>query len=257
MLKKLNTLFWYFYEYLKFGDLLSLCASVRYVISKKSHSKDRIIKTSVGRFFCRKNTNDFQFANFRYEWGVKRFILDHLNEYSVFIDGGSCVGIYSVLLSRYNIQSIAFEPVPANFEVLEKNIQLNNLSSQIKAFMVGLGDENKLARFKFNPVNTGASHIIRDNDKPDNFGVELRTFDSFLTELNIGIEEHILFKLDVEGMETEALKGASDFIRLYPNITFILEEKFTGEDRIKSVLDGLGSFEYGIVDQYNIYARKK
>ena len=257
MFKKLNTWFWYFYEYLKFGDFLSLYASVKYLLFKKSHSKDRIIRTSVGKFFCRKNTNDFQFANFRYEWGVKKFILNHFHEYSVFIDGGSCVGIYPILLSKYNIQSIAFEPVTSNYEVLLKNIQLNNLSSQIKVFRVGLGDENKVARFKFNPVNTGASHIVRDNHIPESFSVELRTFDSFLSELNIGTEEHILFKLDVEGMETEALKGASDFIRRYPNITFILEEKFTGEDRIKSVLNGLGSFQYGIVDQYNIYARKK
>jgi len=255
MVKKLNTYFWYFYEYIKHRDFLSLYASANYVLFRKSHANDRIIQTSVGKFFCRKNTNDFQFANFRYEWGVKKFILNHIHEYSIFIDGGSCVGIYPILLSKYNIQSIAFEPVATNYEVLVKNLQLNNLTNDIKAFHIGLGDENKLVRFRLNPVNTGASHIDRENNS-DSLSTELRMFDSYLQELNVGKEEHILFKLDVEGMEIEVLKGAAKFIAQYPNITFILEEKFSGKDHIKSVLNELGSFEYGTIDQYNMYAKK-
>jgi hypothetical protein len=108
MLTKLNTYFWYLYEYMKHGDFLSVYASVNYLIFKKSHKKDRIIQTSVGKFFCRKNTNDFQFANFRYEWGVKNFILNQINEYSVFIDSGSCIGEYSILLSKVQHQVYCF-----------------------------------------------------------------------------------------------------------------------------------------------------
>jgi FkbM family methyltransferase len=255
MLKKLNTWLWYFYEYIRFGDFLSVYAAIKYVILKKSHHKDRIIQTSVGIFYCRKNTNDFQFANFRYEWGVKKFLLDHIHEYAVFIDGGSGIGDYAVLVSKYNIRSIAFEPMESNFEVLEKNIQLNNLTGKVKAVKVGLGNENKMVRFKYNQVNTGASHIDKGNN-PDSFEVELRTFDSFLQELNLDKDEPILFKLDLEGMESEALQGCPFFISQYSNITFIIEDKLTGRDKIISVMDKLGSFEYGTVDQYNMYARK-
>jgi hypothetical protein len=62
--------------------------------------------------------------------------------------------------------------------------------------------------------------------------------------------------LDVEGMEAEALQGSANFIRQYPNITYILEEKFTGKALIQSILDNLGTFEYGMVDKLNMYARK-
>ena len=255
MLKKLNTYFWYFYEYMKYGDFLSVYASAKYLIFKKSHRRDRIIQTSVGKFFCRKNTNDFQFANFRYEWGVKKFILDHIQEYSVFIDSGSCIGDYSILLSKYNIRCIAFEPLANNYEVLVKNLQMNNLTNKVTTIHAALGNENKLVRFKFNQINTGASHIDMENN-PGSSEVELRMFDSFLTDFNIGQDEHVLFKLDVEGMETEALQGAASFIRQYPNITFILEDKFTGKSQIMSLLNELGSFEFGIIDKYNMYARK-
>ena len=255
MLTKLNTYFWYLYEYMKHGDFLSVYASVNYLIFKKSHKKDRIIQTSVGKFFCRKNTNDFQFANFRYEWGVKNFILNHINEYSVFIDSGSCIGEYSILLSKYNIRCIAFEPLAKNYEVLVKNLQLNNLTDKVMTIHAALGNENKPVRFKFNHINTGASCIDPEN-RSDSLPVELRTFDSLLTEFNIGKDEHILFKLDVEGMEAEALQGSANFIRQYPNITYILEEKFTGKTLIQSILDQFGAFEYGMVDKLNMYARK-
>lgn len=255
MLQKINTYFWYFIEYMKHGDIRSVLTSARYLISRKSHSKDRIIQTSVGKFFCRKNTNDFQFANLRYEWGVKRFFLDHVKEYTLFIDAGSCVGIYAILSTKYDIRCIALEPVAANFNVLMKNLELNQMTGRVKAFNLGLGNEYKLVNFNFDPVNTGSSRIDF-KDTSANCQVELRTFDSLLPELNINKKDNILFKLDVEGMEYEALQGAGNFIRNSPNITLILEEKFTGKAQIKSILDTYGNFEYGMVDQYNMYARK-
>jgi FkbM family methyltransferase len=255
MLHKINTYFWYFYEYIKHGDLHSVVASARYLLYKKSHSNDRIITSSVGKFFCRKNTNDFQFANLRYEWGVKRFILSRIREYTVFVDAGSCIGAYSILTAKKKIKTIAFEPVESNYQVLVKNLALNNLENEVKAFKMGLGDQHKLVHFNFNQVNTGASHV-GSADQQHGCQVELCTFDSLLPELNLDPKQNILFKLDVEGMEIEALQGAANFLRQYPNITLVVEEKITGQAKIKDFLNGLGSFEYGMIDRYNMFARK-
>ena len=57
-------------------------------------------------------------------------------------------------------------------------------------------------------------------------------------------------------MEAEAIQGSADFIRQYPNITFIVEDKISGQDSIRSVLSGIAKFEFGIVDEFNMYARK-
>jgi FkbM family methyltransferase len=255
MLHKINTYFWYFYEYIKHGDLHSIVASARYLIYKKSHSNDRIVTSSVGKFFCRKNTNDFQFANFRYEWGVKQFILSRIHEYSVFVDAGSCIGAYAILTAKKNLRTIAFEPVPNNYDVLTKNLALNSLDKKVEAFKMGLGNQHKLVQFNFNQVNTGASHVGTVGQQ-HGCEVELRTFDSLLPELNLDPKQNILFKLDVEGMEIEALQGATNFLRQYPNITLVVEEKITGQARIKNFLDGLGTFEYGMIDRYNMFARK-
>lgn len=254
-MKKFSIYMLYLFEYLKFGDIISVIASVKYVLNHTSHKHDRVIRTSVGKFFCRKNTNDFQFANYAYEWSVKKYVLEHKKEYSVFIDGGACVGEYSILLADQNIRCLAFEPVKGTFEVLTKNLELNNLSTKVKAYPYGLGAENMQVKFVYNSVNTGASHIAASSNKGD-LVAEIRTFDSLLPEMGITIDDHILFKLDVEGMEPDALRGAEDFIRRYPHITFVMEDKHSGDDSIKETLNKIASFEYGIVDEYNIYAKK-
>lgn len=254
-MKKAITYFRYFIEYLKFGDFISIASSARYLINKTSHAHNRIVRSSIGSFYCRRNTNDFQFANFYYEWGVKKFILQHIDNFSVFIDGGACTGDYSVLLSKFPVKCFSFEPVPDNFETIQKNLHLNRIHDKVKAYKLGLGNENKKAWFRFNPVNTGASHIDSQIG-PDGCEVQIRTFDSILPELNLPENEKILFKLDVEGMEPEALQGCTGFIRQYPEITFIMEEKHAGQESIQAVLDKIAVFEYGKVDEFNIYARK-
>jgi FkbM family methyltransferase len=230
-------------------------ASAKYVLNKSSHGSDRIVRTSIGTFFCRKNTNDFQFANYYYEWGVKKFILDRLTEFSVFIDVGACVGDYSILLAKLNKQCFSFELVPDNIKTFKKNLELNDLQNKVKLFPFGLGDADYSASFTFDPVNTGASRInkVKYSELENS---EIRKLDSLMDEMAIDQNERIIIKLDVEGMETEVISGAFNFITYYPNITFIIEEKHSGQFRIQDTLRDIALFEFGIVDEFNLYAKK-
>lgn len=244
----------YLFEYLKYGDIVSIIASVKYVANQSSHSSDRIVHSTMGTFFCRRNTNDFQFANYAYEWSVKKYVLDHRHEYTIFIDGGAGIGEYSILLANNKLRCIAFEPVKSTYSVLMKNLKLNNLNSEITAFPYGLGAENKQAEFMFNTVNTGASHIVLNG--LGDCKAEIRTIDSLLPELNFSPDDRILFKLDVEGMEPDALRGASEFIKNHQHLTFVMEDKHSGEETIQKTLSSIAPFEFGYVDEYNIYAKK-
>jgi FkbM family methyltransferase len=254
-MKKLVTYFWYFIEYLKHRDLLSVFASVNYLLFKKSHSTDRIITSSIGRFFCRKNTNDFQFANYRYEWGVKKYILQHCDDYSLFIDGGACVGDYCILMAKKSLRCIAFEPVPSNFETLKRNIELNELTEAVQIFPLGLGAADSKANFIFNPVNTGASYK-NDEGVSGGFVADIRTLDSMMEDMKIKSDERILLKLDVEGMEAEVFEGAASFIRSYQDLLIIFEDKHAGKELTIKELEKHAHFEYGIVDEFNMFARK-
>jgi len=254
-LSKILTYSRYLFDYLKHGDVGSIVASVKYVINKTSYRSDRIIQTSVGKFYCRKNTNDFQFANLYYEWGVKKFILKRINEFSVFIDVGACVGDYSILLAKLNKQCFAFELVSHNIKTINKNLELNDLQNKVKFFPYGLGDADYSASFSFDTVNTGASRINKVKDAETD-KAEIRKLDTLMDEMAIDQNEKIFIKLDVEGMETEAIRGAFNFIMYYPNITFIVEEKHSGQFPIQDTFSDIALFEFGKVDELNIYAKK-
>jgi FkbM family methyltransferase len=254
-LKKLRTYFLYLTDYLKHGDWQSVVASVKYVLNKSSHSSDRTITTSAGTFFCRKNTNDFQFANYYYEWGVKKYILKRKNEFSVFIDAGACVGDYSILMAQLGKRCFAFELVSDNIKTFRKNLELNQLQDKVKLFPYGLGDADYSASFNFDPVNTGASRINRIKNSATE-KAEIRKLDSLMEEMAIDQQEHIFIKLDVEGMEAEAIRGASGFITHYPHLTFIVEEKHSGQFPIQDTFLDIALFEFGKVDELNIYAKK-
>lgn len=182
-------------------------------------------------------------------------MLDRLSDFNVFVDGGACTGEYCVWLSQQNIRCIAFEPVQKNYEVILKNLELNGLSKIITGLPFGLGDRNMQVNFAFDPVNTGSSHITA-NTEGSQITSEIRTFDSFLPELNLKNDDRILFKLDVEGMEAEAIIGAADFVRKFSNILFILEVKHSGKQKVIDVLNSLALFEIGDIDEYNMYAKK-
>jgi FkbM family methyltransferase len=239
--KKLRTYFRYLWEYLKHGDLVSIANSVSYLLFRKSHRKDRIIRSSIGTFYCRKKTNDFQYANYKYEWGVKRYLIENRD--------------YCILLARYNKRCFAFEPVIVNFNILNKNVGLNKLTNKVVSFPFGLGSRDETAGFVFDPVNTGASHLAR-NGEAVNCTVEIRTLDSVFHQLSIEPEEPVLLKLDMEGMEPDAIRGAEKFLSLYKNITLVIENKEVGQEPIKSALNKIANFEYGIVDEFNIFAKK-
>jgi FkbM family methyltransferase len=245
----------YLYEYLRHFDFGSVVASIRFVLSGKSHSNNRIIRTSIGKFACRKNTNDFQFANYFYEWSVKSYFINKLNHCDVFIDVGACIGDYSILAAKKGLRCFAFEPVKASFEALQTNIRLNHLEEKIVAFPFGLSNSNEPIPFTLNNSNTGASHKSKSGDSVD-CSVEMRTFDSVFHDLSISETDRVLIKLDVEGMEPEAIKGSANFLKTHPSHTLIIEDKHSTVVSIIKSLGKPGSYNFGKIDEFNIFAEK-
>jgi FkbM family methyltransferase len=123
------------------------------------------------------------------------------------------------------------------------------------AYRCGLGESNTRVNFIYDPVNTGASHVSALNGEGDCTS-DIRTFDDVFPELNLTQDDRILFKLDVEGMETQVLKGSKQFIQIFPNITFVMEDKHSGKENIMETLSSIANFEFGRVDEYNIFAKK-
>jgi|688.fasta_scaffold184636_2 FkbM family methyltransferase len=243
----------YFLEYLKFGEFGSLIQAFVYMFTRKSYTKGGIVRTSMGKFDTRPHTLDFQYINYAYEIGIKRFI--EKENFHVFMDIGACLGEYCIWLGAKGKRCLAFEPVKGSYEMIDRNIEINGLRGNVKAHNYGLGSKHSIEFFSINQINPGASKRV-DAESATTQKFEINSLDEVYADFGFKPEERILIKIDVEGMEVEMLEGARKFLKSCNNVVLIIEEKLSGEGEITQILNTICKFEYGSIDEYNIYARK-
>ncbi len=243
----------YFFEYLKYGEWSSALNAVLYMFTRKSYSRGNRIKTSMGIFDTRKSTLDFQYINYAYEIEIKHFI--EKQSFEVFFDIGACLGEYCIWLGKKGYRCMAFEPVFESYRMISKNILLNQVQDKVNAYNYGLGSKHSIEHFQLNFTNPGASKRVDvENEKTQNF--EINAMDDVFEAFGLNKNTKVLMKIDVEGMEVDMIKGARKFFQYFDNITLIIEEKLTGESKIRSTLNEICDFDYGVVDNFNIYAKK-
>jgi FkbM family methyltransferase len=243
----------YFYEYLKHGEFSAAVNAVLYMFTRKSYANGKLMVSSMGQFETRKGTLDFQYINYAYEIEIKHYIETH--PFEVFFDIGACLGEYCIWLGQKGYPCFAFEPVSSSYYMVQKNIKLNKLESKVKAFNYGLGSKHSIEHFRINQINPGASKRVQEGDSATE-KFEINSLDDVFEGFGLNKDTKILVKIDVEGMEVEMIKGAKKFFQYFNDITLIIEEKLSGESDIRNSLNEICDFEYGHVDNFNIYARK-
>jgi len=151
--------------------------------------------------------------------GVEHFIEHHVSKIrkGVVFDVGANVGKYSKFIKRMNrdIEIFAFEPHPATYQRLVKNVD----GVDMKTYNVGVGaSEGSLYLYDYEDKD-GSSHaslykdVIEQLHKGQAIAHEVRiiSLDAFVIEHNI--ERVGLLKIDTEGHELEILKGFEQCIR--------------------------------------------
>lgn len=140
----------------------------------------------------------------------------------VILDIGGNIGTTSVFYSNMFPQAkiYTFEPVPGNFELLQKNVSgLANVS----AFNVGLGDSDKkvLIYGSAEQDNTGGFSLYDvDVDKSKSEQIEVKNSATFLSE--IGVDKVDLLKIDTEGAEFDILTSMDR--EMLSNVKWIIGE---------------------------------
>lgn len=244
----------YFSEYIRHNDWKSLQASLKLVLLNKPTQKGWNATSALGRFRIRAGTTDFQFINYAYEKRVRNYLKQQLDlgKLDGFIDIGACIGEYDIWLGSLGVPCVAFEPV--NFKAVEENIKLNNLGNKVKLFACGLGSHQEKVNFKIMSTVTGSSYIDRDNKEGGNIPIE--KLDDLLPELGFTPGSRLVVKLDVEGMETEVLEGARQFIQQTPQLRIIFE-RYEGDNTVNDKLSSLADFTFERLDEFNYLAIKK
>ncbi|HEX3385636.1 MAG TPA: FkbM family methyltransferase [Mucilaginibacter sp.] len=137
-----------------------------------------------------------------HEFSEMSFLLHFLRPEDAFFDIGANIGAFSLLASGLcGSKIIALEPAPPAFNILEKNIKLNRLAGKLTAVNAAAGGSKGILSFISDEDTT--NHVIASDEKHRNsMEVPVITVDSLLTEALPA-----LIKIDVEGFETEVLKG--------------------------------------------------
>lgn len=103
---------------------------------------------------------------------------------------------------------VAFEPDSINYKKLTDNLKLNNLSNIITVNK-GIWSENTI--LKFSNEHLGVSSFLVDDNTKSTIDVAVVSLDNELEER--GIKKVDFIKMDIEGAEIEAVKGAKKILK--------------------------------------------
>ena len=141
---------------------------------------------------------------------------------AVAIDCGANIGVHTIewakmLFGKGSV--VAFEPQEYVYYALCGNIALNNCFN-VSAYNSAVGDENKLIDMPkpnyFKPSSFGSMEI-KQHDRSENIGQALTTTTKVEQVVldALPLQRVDFIKIDVEGMEFEALAGGSELIEKF------------------------------------------
>jgi len=154
-------------------------------------------------------------------------------ENPVVFDIGANDGVFSLMAAiNPRMQCFAFEPAPANYDILQTNIALNNLQHRVRTFQLALADKKGTAALKV--PSSGRQDGFACLGNPLRFTdwteheVPVTTIDHFVKDHHI--ERVDLLKIDTEGCELFVLRGARQLITTSrPNILIEYQQVNTGQ----------------------------
>lgn len=178
-----------------------------------------VLETKVARVKLQLNSVDerlipIEIMNFgSYETDETAMFLRLAEGVDVVFDIGANIGWFSLNTAKRNGPSTAiyaFEPIPATYNQLVRNVELNGLES-VHPHNFGFSDENSPKTFFYYPQGSGNASTadLSGRDEVEEVLCSVRTLDDYSQETGILPS---LIKCDVEGAELLVFKGGAETI---------------------------------------------
>ena len=159
------------------------------------------------------------------------------------LDIGSNVGNHAIYFSKFSKKIICFEPEELNFKILKINTSFNKNKFECKNF--GLSDENKEFLLYLNTFNSGNNSINEVKIKGDEVLAPQKIKVYRLDDLEL-TEEIGLIKIDVEGLETNVIKGGIKTILKNKPVILFESNKNEFTNGTTSTIEYLKTINYSI-----------
>jgi FkbM family methyltransferase len=186
-----------------------------------SHGYDEVIKeiqTARGdiRFYCLDTLPLWRAETLLTKEPETIEWIDSMEEGDVLFDIGANVGIYTVYAAiNRKVKVCAFEPLAANYFLINKNIETNGLSDVARAYCLALNDIDIIGSFHVSDTGFGSA-LSSFNDpvdyKGDHYVAQFEqamlgmSLDSFIEKYQPDFPTHL--KIDVDGIEDKIIDGA-------------------------------------------------
>ncbi len=128
----------------------------------------------------------------------------------IIIDGGGFIGDSALIFNELDCHKIiVFEPDPRNLDLLEKSLDQNRIDREkVIVERTGLGSRDKIDRLIQN--KSGSSFYDEEEWSRSFSSVEVPVvkLDTYISESSVSSPQIGLIKMDIQGLELEAVEGA-------------------------------------------------
>ena len=167
-------------------------------------------------------------------------------EKRVIVDVGANIGFFTMrqmLRFGSNLKLIAFEPDPATYERLEKNVNRMRKRTRSDIRCVNRALDEHAGEAKFVRDVSVESHVVDGPTDAPAITVQLDTLDSVVEKE--GLDKIDLLKIDVEGHEMKVLAGAR--LKALP-ITQNITLEYHQPQFVQEITEVLRPFHFRMVD---------
>ena len=173
------------------------------------------------------------------------------------IDGGGCWGDTALYFAHEvgpRGKVFTFEFAPENLEIFERNVKLNpQLSQRIEVVQRALWDSSGQV-IHYAPYGPATS-VVHSQQDADSLQVTTLSIDDFVSESKLPRVDFI--KMDIEGAELKALKGAERTLRSFgPRLAISVYHRDRDFMDIPNYLESLGLGYRFFLDHFTIYGEE-
>jgi FkbM family methyltransferase len=200
----------------------ALAKSAAWQLYKRTIRKPIDVPALGYRFRCYADSHDASrmiYFNGCPDPSEMEFIRRYLRPGDRVIDAGANVGVYSLLFASLIGRGgfvLAFEPDPQSADRLRENLAINSITN-IRVRQAALSIKPGMEPFTQGADTGNTLYSLKTYDRPPQM-VEVTTFDR-----EIHSDSYALCKMDIEGAELDALKGAATSLRRLSPPVWVME----------------------------------